>query len=353
MHPRIFPVSSLLSVHVRGRFNWTTEQLQAFTQAKNILANAVTVRFPRLDLPFELSLLRNNRKVIRRFLWDSFLESSQTLSSTIPPSTSNRLPSEKPSKVICNNRKVIRRFPLGFFPQKLSNAELNHPTFDLELLAIREVILHFSSIIKGHSLIILTDHKNLISASAKRENHSSQARHFSHISEFTSDFRHIPGEQNVVANTLSRFHCDSITQDIAKGQERDDELDQFRTVNSHNLEDTPLPSGETLTTVIEHGLSRPFVPIHLRRQVFDLIHGLCHPSTRSTRKAIVEEYYWPSFSKDINRWCTEYLNYQQAKGTRHVHLPATRITLPAGETLTTVPCSFRPERSPLLLSPRG
>jgi hypothetical protein len=60
--------------------------------------------------------------------------------------------------------------------------------------------------LEGHQFVVFTDHKSLVGALARvSEPKSDRQRHqLSAIAEFTADIRHIAGQSNVVADTLSR-----------------------------------------------------------------------------------------------------------------------------------------------------
>ncbi len=96
--------------------------------------------------------------------------------------------------------------PLAFFSAKLSIAEVKYSTFDRELLAAFSAIRHFRFLLEGRQFRLLTDHKPLVSAMVRVSPPWSarQQRHLAYISEFTTDIRHTPGTENVVADALSR-----------------------------------------------------------------------------------------------------------------------------------------------------
>jgi hypothetical protein len=96
--------------------------------------------------------------------------------------------------------------PLAFFSKKLAPAEVKYSTFDQELLAAFATIRHFRFLLEGRQFQLLTDHKPLVPAMTRVSPSQSacQQRHLAYISEFTSDLRHTPGSENVVADALSR-----------------------------------------------------------------------------------------------------------------------------------------------------
>ena len=97
--------------------------------------------------------------------------------------------------------------PLAFFSRKLQGAAgLRYSTFDRELLAAFSAIRHFRFLLEGRRFSLLTNHKPLVSALFRTSPPWSgrRQRQLSLIAEFTSDIRHTPGAENVVAAALSR-----------------------------------------------------------------------------------------------------------------------------------------------------
>ena len=48
--------------------------------------------------------------------------------------------------------------PLGFFSKSLSKAQQSWPTWERELLAVLQTLLHFRTILTGQEVVIHTDH---------------------------------------------------------------------------------------------------------------------------------------------------------------------------------------------------
>ena len=222
--------------------------------------------------------------------------------------------------------------PIAFFSKKLTPAETKYSTFDRELLAVYLSIKHFQYFVEGRDFYIFTDHKPLTFALQSNHNHSPrQLRHLEFISQFTNDIRHIKGTDNSVADALSRVETNAIhtTQtpaidfkDIATEQQTDSELAQLRGTSSLKLEAVPIPcTDSTILCDVSTGVPRPYVPCKFRRNVFDSLHSLGHPSIRATQKLITERYVWPDINKDVRQWARSCLKCQKAKVHRHTVTP--------------------------------
>lgn len=119
--------------------------------------------------------------------------------------------------------------PLAFFSRKLSESQKKYSPYDRELLAIYDSIKYFRHMLDARCFTIYTDHKPLCFAFNSRKDNCTprQFRHLDYISQFTTDIQHIPGKNNVVADTLSRVEELSQPVDyekLAQSQERDEEL---------------------------------------------------------------------------------------------------------------------------------
>ena len=99
--------------------------------------------------------------------------------------------------------------PLAF-SRKLSPAQQKYSAYDRELLAFYEAVKYFRHMLETRHFTVLTDQQPLIFAFNQRRDKCSP-RHFNHldfISQFTTDIRHISG-QDIVADALSRVEATS------------------------------------------------------------------------------------------------------------------------------------------------
>ena len=272
----------------------------------------------------------------------SALASTESLAHPIPNCTTYQLVTD--SSQFCVGAALhqivdSKPIPIGFFSKKLSDSQKRYSTFDRELLAAYLAVLHFKPFIEGRNVTLFTDHKPITSAFKSQSTAKSdkQQRQLSVLTEYITDIQFIKGDQNVVADCLSRPEmpvfavavdvCD--LPSMATEQAVDPELKEYRSKL------TKYPINDKLEIWCDTALNhpRPFVPISLRKQIFDEFHSISHSSKKTTQKVIKERYVWPNIDKTIKIWCNECQSCQQAKISRHTkskiepfNLPSSRFT---------------------------
>ena len=156
---------------------------------------------------------------------------------------------------------------------------------------------------------ILTDHKLLTFAFHQKRDKCSphQFNHLDFISQFTTDIRHISGQDNVVADTLSLVEVITapVTHEVlAAAQGNDDELwTLLVSTTALQLERILIPGTSVeLYCDPSSGKLRPYVPSSLCRQIFNTLHSLSHPEIKATAKLISQRFVWPAIQKDCCTW---------------------------------------------------
>ncbi|KAG7196886.1 hypothetical protein KM043_015788 [Ampulex compressa] len=283
--------------------HWTPEADAAFTKCLHSLANAATLAHPREGAPLILTTDASNTAI------------GATLEQIVEDQTQ----------------------PLTFFSKKLNAAQRNYSTYDRELLAIYEAVKHTKDFIAGREISIRTDHKPLTFAFKQKPDKASprQARQLDFISQFTTNITYVKGSENIAADTLSRvqaINCPVITssEDLAEEQHKDQELQEILNGKTClNLRPFTLPESQhPLYCECEDDAIKPYVPKPLRRKIFDSVHGLAHPSGRSTRQQIRQKFVWPGMNKDIISWARTCLQCQRAKIHKHIRLTPDKIAMP-------------------------
>ena len=166
----------------------------------------------------------------------------------------------------------------GFFSSRLrpSQLELCHPlaladhlrsATDRELLAAYRAVRHFHHLLKGRKFTLFTDHKPLVGMMAKASDSWSamQARHFTAISEYTTNIQHLDGKVNVVADALSWVEVDQICLGV----------DYNELAQAHRLD----PETAAARTAVTN--------LHFRDVVLDGVTLLCDVSRCLVRKISV------------------------------------------------------------------
>ena len=91
--------------------------------------------------------------------------------------------------------------PLAFYSRKLNKHQKRYTTGEQELLSIVETLKEFHNILLGQQLVVHTDHLNILYSKMPSPR---VVRWRLLLEEYGARFEHIKGEDNVVADTLSR-----------------------------------------------------------------------------------------------------------------------------------------------------
>lgn len=97
--------------------------------------------------------------------------------------------------------------PVAFDSMTFKGAELNYPVHEKELLAIIRALKKWRSDLIGVPFTIFTDHKTLENFHRQRELSRRQARWMEFLSQYDCKIIYIKGENNSVADALSRVPC--------------------------------------------------------------------------------------------------------------------------------------------------
>ncbi|KMQ86466.1 pol polyprotein [Lasius niger] len=298
------PLNELLHGEVKGKtpITWTPQAQEAFKITKESLTQATLIAHPKLNA--ELALFTDA--------------------------------SDNSVGAVLQQRVEEEWEPLGFFSKKLSPTETKYSAFDRELLAIYLAVKYFRHMIEARKFIIYTDHKPLIYAFQKKPEKCTprQFRHLDLIGQFSTDVRHIKGEENIVADALSRVAEIKMPLDyeaLAKSQNDDAECEKYigRT-NGLKLKRIEIPgAGIAVWCDATTEIPRPFLTRPFRRAAFDTLHDLAHPGVRATVRLVTQRYVWPSIKKDCSSWARACIRCQRAKITRHVMAPRGTFELPS------------------------
>jgi transposase InsO family protein len=250
--------------------------------------------------------------------------------------------------------------PVSFFSKTMAPPELNYEIHDKELLAVIRSLEEWRAELEGlqrdDRFDILTDHRALEYFMTTKKLNARQARWAEFLSRFYFLIRYRPGKENTLADTLTRQDDLMQSQTQARGKHRTQVLLKPEWLEervlpaeplavearSHSGSDlapvVPLPPAQPITDRVrrenetaaeleefrekarqddnddwqmEGGLliylGRLVVPDtdDLRARLLDEIHrqpSTAHPGRMKTRRLLRARYWWPGWSKDVDRY---------------------------------------------------
>ena len=311
--PRIAAILRPLTDALSGTpkvLEWTGDMVRAFEQAKASLASATLLAHPMDGAKLQL----------------------------VTDASTNAIGAVVQQVVKGQSR------PLAFFSRKTSGPESRYSAYDLELLSIYSAVVKFRHMLEGRRFEILTDQRPLTSAFFKiKEPLSNRQRHqLAFISEFCTDIAHVPGVENVVADALSRQHEDTaivntiahrladIDLEMLAADQAGDGLPASGSDTSLDLRKVNFPGIRNgLWCDVSQGRPRIVVPQSWRQTVFRALHGLSHPSGKTTLASLSRSYVWQGMKAEVKRWAQQCEVCARSKVGRHVKPPITTIPVPS------------------------
>lgn len=272
-------------------FTWSKIHQEAFDKCKNVITDEVVLQFQHPSAPLALSVDASNSCI---------------------------------GAVIEQNVKDTWR-PLAFFSRKMTPAQQRYSAFDKELFAVKEGISHFRHFLEGRSFTVFTDHRPLISGLRAKSSDkwtNRQQRHFTFISEFTSDIRHISGKDNLVADWLSRLNavkCDAVDWlKLSVEQSKDISLRSMAKKSKTEIRNI---DGVNIIGDSKLNNFRPLVPKSMTPDIIELYHDIAHTGVKATQKLIGQNFSWPGMKNEIAMFVRSCLHCQSTKISRHERHP--------------------------------
>ena len=118
---------------------------------------------------------------------------------------------------------------------------------------------------------------------------------------------------------------------MAAAQKDDSDIATYsQSMPSLVLESIPFsPDKGALLCDTSMGKPRAVIPVAFRRQLFNLLHDLLHPSIRTSQALLTDRFVWKGIRKDIVTWARSCLACQKAKVHKHIKAPLQMFNLPS------------------------
>ncbi|RXW11428.1 hypothetical protein EST38_g14427, partial [Candolleomyces aberdarensis] len=94
--------------------------------------------------------------------------------------------------------------PVAFDSAPFKGAQLHYPIHEKEMLAVMRALVKWCSDLVGESFFIYTDHRTLENFDGQKDLSGRQQRWMEYLSQFDGKFVYVKGEDNTVADALSR-----------------------------------------------------------------------------------------------------------------------------------------------------
>lgn len=95
--------------------------------------------------------------------------------------------------------------PVAYFSRALTKRERSYPTYDREVMAMRDTLKNFRYYLLGAKILLKTDHKPLLKILEEKDPFGRRATMMRDIAEFEPRIEYIRGQDNYMADALSRI----------------------------------------------------------------------------------------------------------------------------------------------------
>ena len=306
------PFTAISSGKKGTKIKWTPELEKAFHDIKGMVSQETLLTYPDWSKPFDLHTDASDFQL---------------------------------GAVISQEGK-----PVVFFSRKLNSAQKNYTTTEKELLSIVECCKEFRNILFGYPIRVYSDHKNLVHAATQSQSQRVMRWRLI-LEEFGPDIVHIKGEENIVADAMSRLPTATKNQrelstdapgssdEVSAEKEvfvlDDDEsfplnlslvqwtqqLELNKTKNKIKQLLNDKKSGYNVMTIDGIELvtyeGRIYVPTALRNRTMTWYHYFMnHPGGEQLYKTLNKVCYWKGMATQCANFCKRCSVYQQFKSRK-------------------------------------
>ena len=130
-------------------------------------------------------------------------------------------------------------WPAAYFSRQLRGAEHRYSATELEALALTETIRHFAYHLYGRPFQAFTDHKPLEQLTTSTKLNPRLSRLAFKLQEWMVTIEYLPGEQNTLADALSREERDLPCKSVPVQESKEDALTPGRHLAWGDVGETP------------------------------------------------------------------------------------------------------------------
>jgi hypothetical protein len=203
--------------------------------------------------------------------------------------------------------------PVAFESRQLRPAEKSYPTHEKEMLAIVHALKKWRSSLLGYHFHVYTDHRTLEYFDTQKDLSRRQLRWAEFLSQYDYDLHYIKGEENTVADALSRLPDEELETTVATTVKIEADQSVVKAIQEGYTEDpwcVRLQESKEKTLGVEErdGLlfvgNRLVIPRNheLREQLYQAAHDVMgHFGFDKSYAALRDSYFWPNMREDLEK----------------------------------------------------
>jgi hypothetical protein len=242
---------------------------------------------------------------------------------------------------ILTQKKQRKSHPIAYASRHLTKTERNYSAIEREMLALIWAFDHFNAYVHGKKVIFITDHEPLASAKRLKNPSGRLARMFNKLQAVEYEIVYRPGQQNEMADMLSRLNHLEIksTIDWGKEQRNDPNIRKIIELKKTNkLRESKMKSLEEWKRIANNLLiekeilyykafktdKRVVVPTHMIHPICSLYHDAPiagHLGVDRMHFTMIEKYYWLRMKESIQKFYESCPKCQAHKSTRIMTAP--------------------------------
>jgi len=202
--------------------------------------------------------------------------------------------------------------PIAYLSHKLNDTEKNYPVHALELMAIVMCLDKWRCYLEGSMFQVRTDHASLALIMDQKQNSRRMNRWITKLKDFGLNFKieYLPGEQNVVADALSRLQLNAVTGSTwpeSLVQFKDPSIRKTLSKDIINLfekfGDKLKLENDEIFYKNDHNNWVPYIPLMHRADLTYQKHkNLCHIGAGKVSDMMERQCWWPTMKTDIHNW---------------------------------------------------
>ena len=288
------PLYKLTSKKVR--FEWTAEAQAAFEQLKSALTTAPVLASPDFSQPFIIKCDASGESI---------------------------------GAVLMQNGH-----PIAYASKSLNKAQANYSATEREALAVVWTTRHFKHYVYGRKIIVHSDCKPLADTRSNKEPDGQLGRLMLKLQPLDIVIEYVRGQNNEVADCLSRLHSNAICVepiDWREKQREDGELAQV----IEAVEAGRRPAGTSFNRYqqqlrvvdgVLHHRGQVVLPVKMRVEFANDWHAQYgHESAFKMLKRFKSSYFWPHMSRDLRLLVRTCDTCQRVKYARPIVAPIGHI----------------------------